>query len=333
MGHIEQVRQSLGDNRLVWWFVYGGDRIAVTAGLLGVAFVVYFVLGALNIFFLPSNRLMWLLNGLVNGLLSLVTIVLTVNQLVLSQQFGSMGELYDRLEEMIDFREQAEGTTETSVMPVQPGEFFAVLLAALHDRTQALQEGAADCDDEELADEIDEYATELTEQTSRIHDEVEDAEGTFGVLLSILDYNNSRQFYTARRLQTAYTDAHTEATSTALDKIRELIKEINTTRQYFKTIYLQRELSQLSRMTVYTGIIATLVAGVTILTYRDITTATIDPTLYYLLLSGALVITQSPLAVLFSYAVRAATVSRKTAAFGPFIPQEEQAQVRDSNNS
>jgi hypothetical protein len=333
MGQIERVRQSLSDNRFVYWFVYGGDRVSVTAGLLGAAFIVYFVLGALNIFFLPKNRLMWLLNGLVNGLLSLVTIVLTVNQLVLSQQFGSVGELYDRLEQLIEFRERVEGKTAATVAPAEPSEFFAGLLAALDDRAQALQAGTADCDDEELCDEIDEYTTDLIEQASRIHDEVEDSEGTFGVLLSILDYNDSRQFYTARRLQVAYTDSHTDVTGTALDEIRELFKEIDTTRQYFKTVYIQRELSQLSRMTVYTGIIATLVAGLTILTYRDVTTATINPTLYYLLFSGALVATQSPLAVLFSYAVRAATVSRKTAAFGPFIPQEEQAQVDDQEGS
>ncbi len=333
MANIERLRQYLGDNRLVWWFLYGGDRLAVTAGLLAAAFVVYFVLGSLNIIFLPGNRLMWLLNGLVNGLLSLVTIVLAVNQLVLSQQFGSMGELYDRLEDMIDFRERVEDMTETDVTPVQPGEFFVGLLTALSERGQTLKEGAADCDDEELADEIDEYATDLSEQTNQLHDELENKEGTFAVLLSILDYNNSRHFYTARRLQTTYADSHTDITGTALSEIRELFKQINTTRQYFKTVYLQRELSELSRMTVYTGIIATLVASVMILVYEDTSTATLNPTVYYVLLSGALVAIQSPLAVLFSYAVRAATISRKTAAFGPFIPEEEQEQVSGQGDS
>ena len=333
MGRIERLRQYLGRNRLVWWFVYGGDRLVVTAGLMAAAFVVYFVLGIYNVIFLPGNRLMWLLNGLVNGLLSLVTIVLTVNQLVLSEQFDSMGELYDRLEQMIDFREKVEGTTETDVTPVQPGEFIAGLLATLSERAQELSENTAEYDDEELADEIDEYATDLTEQTGQIHDEVENSEGTFAVLLSILDYNNSRHFYTARRLQTAYADSHAETTKTTLDEIRELFKQINTTRQYFKTVYLQRELSELSRMTVYTGIIATIVASVMILIYEDTSTATLNPTVYYILLSGALVTIQSPLAVLFSYAVRAATISRKTAAFGPFIPEEEQQQVSGRGDS
>lgn len=329
MGQIERLRQYLGDNWLIWWFVYGGNRPAVTAGLLGAAFVVYFVLGALNIIFLPGNRLMWLLNGLVNGLLSLVTIVLTVNQLVLSQQFGSMGELYNRLEEMIDFREQVEESTRVDATPVVPGEFVTGLLAALSDRAQELKGSASDCDDEELIDEIDEYTTDLSEQTNSILNEVEDSKGTFGILLTILDYNNSRHFYTARRLQTSYADGHSEATRTALSDIRELFKEINTTRQYFKTVYLQRELSELSRMIVYTGITATLVASVMILVYEDLSTAMLNPTVYYLLLSAALITIQSPLAVLFSYAVRVATISRKTAAFGPFIPQEEQEQVDD----
>ncbi len=332
MSQMGRIRQYFGNTRLIWWFVYGGDRLAVMAGLLVAAFIVYFVLGVLNVFFLPGNRLMWLLSGLVGGLLSLVTLVLTVNQLVLSQQFGSVGELYDRLEQMIDFRELVEGTTGTTVTPVQPDEFIAVLLTALSDRTQELGEDVSECD-EQLSDEIDQYTTDLTEQTNQIHGQVEDLDGTFEVLLSILDYNNSRHFYTARPLRTEYDDTASETTKTALDEIQELLKEINTTRQYFKTVYLQRELSQLSRMIVYTGIPATLVAGISILTYRDLMTATIDPTLYYLLLSGTLVVIQSPLAVLFSYAVRVATISRKTAAFGPFIPAEEQEQVGDQGES
>jgi hypothetical protein len=172
MGRTERMRQYFGNNRFIWWFLYGGNRPAVAAGLVGAAFIVYFVLGALNIIFLPGNRLMWLLNGLVNGLLSLVTIVLTVNQLVLSQQFDSMGELYTRLEEMIDFREQVEEMTETDVTPVVPGEFFAGLLAAVAERAQTLTEGAPDCDDDELAAEIDEFTTDLTDRTNDVHDKV-----------------------------------------------------------------------------------------------------------------------------------------------------------------
>lgn len=325
---IERLRQYLGDNRLVWWFLYGGDRLAVTAGLLAAAFVVYFVLGSLNIIFLPGNRLMWLLNGLVNGLLSLVTIVLTVNQLVLSQQFGSVGELYDRLEQVIDFREKSGEMTGTDVPPPQPDAFFTGLLTELAERADELDEATADCDDEQLINKCDQYTTILIEQANKIREEVEGAEG-FSVLLHILNYNDSQQFHAARRLQVGYADTHTGTMETALNGIVELLKEIDTIRQYFKTVYLQRELSQLSRMTVYTGIIATLVASVMILVYQDTSTATLNPTVYYVLLSGALVTIQSPLAVLFSYAVRAATISRKTAAFGPFIPEEEQAQVGD----
>jgi HAMP domain-containing protein len=333
MDRIERLRQYIGNTRFFWWFVYEGDRLAVTAGLVVAAFVVYFGLGFLNIIFLPDNRLMWLFNGMVSGLLSLVTIVLTVNQLVLSQQFDSMGDLNDRLEQMIDFRQQAEGMTDTDVMPVQPGEFIAVLLATLSDRAQELGEDASEYDDDQLADEIDQYATDLTKQTDQIHEEVEDSDGTFAVLLIILDYNNSRHFYTARRLRTTYADSHSETTKTALDEIQELIKQINTTRQYFKTVYLQRELSELSRMIVYTGIIATLVVSIAILIFKDTATAGIDPALYHILLSGALVAIQLPVAILFSYAVRTATISRKTAAFGPFIPGEEQQQVGDEGGS
>jgi HAMP domain-containing protein len=244
-----------------------------------------------------------------------------------------MGELYNRLEEMIEFREQVEKMTETDVTPVVPGEFFAGLLATLSERAQQLGETAAEYDDDQLADEIDQYATDVTDQTNHIYEQMEDSKGTFAVLLTILDYNNSGHIYTARRLRTAYADVHTETTKTTLDEIRELYKQINTTRQYFKTVYLQRELSELSRMIVYTGIIAVIVASVMVLTFRKPLPAQLPPTLYYILMAGALVAIQSPLAVLFSYAVRAATISRKTAAFGPFIPEEEQQQVSDQGDS
>lgn len=42
------------------------------------------------------------------------------------------------------------------------------------------------------------------------------------------------------------------------------------------------------------------------------------------LITALLALTLSPVAVLFSYALRLATVTRRTVVFGPFTPQEEQ---------
>lgn len=322
------VYQGLKTNRYVRWFVFGGSRPAVVGLLLLGVFLSYFVLGYFGFFVLDEgSRLMWLFNGLVNGLLTLVTVVLAIEQLVLSEEFGSIDDIYDQLESMSDFRTGAADLTNETVTPIEPAAFLNALLRTLQERATQLR--AEIPDDHSVSREIGNYTADVIEQSEDVSHQLEKSSMTADLLLIMISYNDSRLIHSARELHAKHAASLPSSAASTLEEMQELLQRIDATRQYFKTIYLQRELSHLVRLIIYSGSLATLVSGLMILLYRPPTQTTLAPVVFFTLLSGAVVVTVAPLAVLFAYTLRAATIARKTASFGPFIPQEEQLEVQD----
>lgn len=322
--------QVLKRNRFIRWFVFGGSRPAVVGLLLLGVFLIYFVLGYGGYFVLTEgSRLMWLFNGLVNGLLTLVTVVLAIEQLVLSEEFGSINDIYDQLESMSDFRATVAELTDETVTPIEPAAFLTALLRTLQDRATELR--AEIPEDHSVSREIENYTTDVIEQSEDVSHQLEKSSMTADLLLIMLSYNDSRLIHSGRELHTEHAASLPSSAASTLEEIQELLQRIDTTRQYFKTIYLQRELSHLVRLIIYSGSLATLISGLMILVYRPPTQTTLAPIVFFTLLSGAVVVTVAPLAVLFAYTLRAATIARKTASFGPFIPQEEQLEVQDEH--
>lgn len=83
--------------RFVRWFLVTGNRLLVSLVILFGIGVVFFVVAILEIATVTtSSRVMWYLNGTVNGLLTLIPITVGVNQILLSREFGSIQDLYGR---------------------------------------------------------------------------------------------------------------------------------------------------------------------------------------------------------------------------------------------
>ena len=320
--------ESIRGGRFSRWMLLRGNRFAVASVILAGMVVVLTVSLLLLEPNLNAKRMRWLFNGLVNGLLSLVTIILTINQLMLSRQFGSPSSLYERLDDRIDFRMRVEDETESVIAPSQPGGFMRVLFRALHGRATELSEEATP-DDDRLRNEIADYVDTVRDQTNDVADDLEAQPFEMDGLLTILNYDDSWQFYTTRRFQTIYGDQFSDRATELLEEMRELLKQIDTARQYFKTLYLQRELAQLSRRIVYVGAVAIVTASVVLLAYRNAWALSVAFLPSVVAISLLTAITLSPVAVLFSYALRLATVSRRTVVFGPFTPEEEQRADND----
>lgn len=319
-----------GSNTVRWVLLRGGRGIVAAVILVGMAVVVFVALGA----FSPSltgERMRWLFNGLVNGLLSLVTVVLTINQLILSRQFGSPRDLYDRLEKRIDFRQEVESETGSVIAASQPGGFMQLLFQALRGEARGLETAATDRQDDRTKEAIDDYTETIVEGTNEITADLESQPFEMAGVLSVLNYDDSWQFHATRQLKIFYGDRLSEAQREHVESIEELLRQIDTTRQYFKTLYIQRELAQLSRQVVYVGVPALLVASLMIMVYRNGWSLSLGPGLSLAAMSVAIAITLSPVALLFAYALRFATVARRTVVFGPFTPQEEQERDSDWN--
>ena len=174
------------------------------------------------------------------------------------------------------------------------------------------------------------YAETLSQQTDHASSTLADVDFEIThAFLVLLDYHDSEQLYEVRRLQNAHADSLSDETNDRLGEIQELFLELDAARQYLKTLFVQRDLSELSRVLIYTGIPAILLAGLAIFTYRDMPGLSIPRPIVVVLVSATVAISLAPLAVLSSYIARVALIAQRTAAFGPFIPYKERQRLKE----
>lgn len=308
--------------RVTRWVLLTGNRLVVAAAMLLGIGVAFLVAGFLDIATVTTaERVMWYLNGTVNGLLTLVPITVGVNQIVLSHEFGSIQDLYDRRTDITEFRERVEDHTGATVTSTRPSAFFGTLLSAIGDSGRAVLE---DTDQSRIrADEQDDVETvveSVLDEVARVNQTLSAASPNMRrTFILLLAYDNTQQFHDVRRLATTISDRDPE-TADRLREIVELFVEIDAGRQFLKTVVVERELAQLSRLLVYTGIPAVAVAAIGIFSYRDIAGLTLPHPLLVGVAATLVVATLVPLAILGAYVLRVATIARQTAASGPFVP-------------
>ncbi|WP_247000130.1 hypothetical protein [Halosolutus gelatinilyticus] len=304
------------------WFLLTGNRLLVSlVMLLGIG-AVFFAVGVLGIATVTTpTRVMWYLNGTVNGLLTLIPISVGVNQIVLSHEFGSIQDLYERRRDITEFRERVEERTDTAVSSPYATPFFGTLLSAISDTARSLQRGRNRPADDRATADIESVAGSIADEADQANDKLARSDAsmlrTFTVVLS---YDNSHQSYEIRRLQREASDRDDQPTE-ELQRIHELFVEIDAARQFLKTVVVERQLARLSRLLIYTGIPAVTIAAVGIFVYRDIAGLSVPHALLVGIAGAIIVATLVPLAILSAYILRVATIARQTATYGPFIPE------------
>lgn len=303
-------------NKLTKWLLVDGSRPVVSAGLAGLAFLVTFWLTSLGLItFRPASTVGTMFgSGVISGVFSLITITLTVNQLVLSRVFGTINGLTDRIDGTLDFRHTVEDIAGRTESPNDPAEFLSLIGETLADRAGVLEDELDDPDESEYLSDLRSYADRLT-----------DIEGTGDTMriVSMLLGPAYAQLLTATDSRVR-SEAFSEAATEELDAVRDLLKAVAVARQFFKTIAIQQDLAELSRRLVYLGIPVLLVSFYITTTYTTLPSSTIAEPLLPLVVSAGVAIVLLPLAVLLSHMVRLATIARFTVSVGPFVPPEEQ---------
>lgn len=148
----------------------------------------------------------------------------------------------------------------------------------------------------------------------------------------MLDYNYSWKARTARRLRDKHADALSEQTDTTLGALIQNLQLFGPARQYFKLLYYQHELIDVSRILLYTAMPA---LGLT--TYMafafdtGLTTGTVlGLDITFLFVSLMAVLALFPFALLLAFILRMLTVSQRTLTIGPFILRESEESVEVS---
>jgi hypothetical protein len=254
-----------------------------------------------------------------------VTLVLTLNQLVLSQELGAVGDQRERMEGAMSFREDVASVTDDAVVPAEPAAFLRALVLATADRAQTVADGIeteqTQSDDTSAAAEIERLADTVEQNAMTVGDRLADAQfGTFDLLSAALDFDYSLTLYRTRLLRNEHEAELSETQIEALDDLAETLRLFGPAREHFKTLYFQWELVTLSRVILASSIPAILVTASMVL-YYDVGLVgglLLGVPAPILIVAGAVAVGVLPFLVLLAYILRIATVAKRTLSIGPF---------------
>ncbi|WP_128476449.1 hypothetical protein [Halorussus pelagicus] len=323
----DTMRERADESSWKLWLLMEANRWVVAGILLAGVFVSLVVLGVLDPSPLQrsvaqSDPVETLFQAFTTAIITGVTLVVTLNQLVLSQELGPVGDQRERMEGAMAFREDVEQALDSPVSPPEPSAFLQALIDESRSRADALADEVSDSADEEFRREVQQFADNLEENASEVSDRLDDAEfGSYHMLSAVLDFNYSWKIFTARRLHSEGGVALTEAADAAFDDLEDVLAFFGPAREHFKTLYFQWELVDLSRAMLYSAVPALVVAAAMVLYYDAlaVTGATLGVSNDILLTSLAVTVSVVPFMLLLSFILRIATVAKRTLSIGPFV--------------
>lgn len=320
-----------GNGRLRSWLLLTANRAVIAALLTGGLFVVLVVAGAVNTISLrvlirQGTHVERLFQSFVMSLVTGITLVVTLNQLVLSRELGPLGEQRDRMAGAVDFRQDIEELTG-SVAPADPASFMRTFMQLSEARASALETAVADTENEALRESVTGLTGRLGDHAATISDRLADADfGDFDVIGIILNYDYSWNIYATRRVRSAYADSLDADDHDAFDDLLDVLFLFGPAREHFKTLYFRRELVDLSRDMLYTGVpaLAVSIMGLLYLNPNSFIGSTLGVGNVVFVVSAAAAIASAPFFVLVAYIVRLGTIAQRTLAIGPFVLRNSQ---------
>jgi len=308
--------------RTVHWLVLGGNRVVVAAFLVLAVAAFCFVAAELGLLAIGADSAASaaFASGFISGTITLVTIALSINQLILSRVFGSPNELADQLAGTRDLRRRLRERADEPVVPNDPAEFLELVAETLTDRANRLQDAVGD--DHADADALHDFADGIALYGGRIADQIESQTAIVEVLEVILGTEYAQNLTATQHVRNRFGDDLPSGACAELDAIEDLLEAIAVTRQFFKTLSLQQDFARLSRVVAYSGLLALTASVAMALIYRTHST-TIPESVLPLVFAVGIGVIVTPLVVFIAYVFRAATIARHTVSVGPFVPPEE----------
>ncbi|ADB63614.1 hypothetical protein Htur_4856 (plasmid) [Haloterrigena turkmenica DSM 5511] len=316
------VHERLRESPVERWLLLDGNRYIITALFSLVVFIACASIGFAG--YIPVTdpaTATTLVAAIVGGTLPFITIVLAINQLVLSQELGWPGDLSDRFEKMVTYRQEVESLTETSVSPAAPADFLQLLVDTVIDRTARLDLATGRLADPDRA-VVRGFVEAVESEGELVSASLEGADfGTFDALSAVLGHFNGAHLYAARQIRAHYADDLSADDLEVFDSLVELLGQLAIARQTFKTLYMQYELAHLSKVLLVVGFPTLLGGGIFMMTYPTIIETVGTPSMLVLIVSGVVTFVFLPFTVLLVYTFRIASIASRTADFGPFVPR------------
>ena len=323
------LRERADQSRAKLWLLLEADRWLVTSLLLCLVFLTLVGVGSLwpaaERALRTGDSVDTLFQALLTATITGVTLVLTLNQLVLSQELGAVGDQRERMEGAMAFRRDVAETIDTPVSPAQPAQFLQALVEAAGERADRLREAVPGDDSREPGRAVEELTAGLVENADRVSTGLNDARfGSFDVISAALNFNYSWKLVTARRIREEHGNALGVEGHNAIEDLVDVLELFGPAREHFKTLYFQWDLINLSRRILVASIPALLVSACMIAFFDaasyDVTVLGGDTLV--VLVAVAVTIAVAPFLILLAYVMRIATVTKRTLSIGPFILRE-----------
>ena len=338
----DTMRERAGENRAKLWLLLRANRLVV-AGVLTLAVFVAFVAAATV--FSPSlaekvgssDPIETLFASMITAVVTGATLVVTIGQLVLTQENGPLGDQQERMDDTLAVRDSVSALTGEPA-PTDPAAFLDALLAAATGRARALRESVreradesdgneSDPDETGVAADIDEFAAGVVGNADAVRGRLDGAEfGSFDVVFAALDFDYGRKLGRIERLAEEHGDALTDEERDRLDGLREALSLFGPAREHVKTLYFQWALIDLSRLILYAAVPALVVAGamVAVVDAGTFPGRTLGVDRVTLVVGGAFAVTLLPFSLFVAYVLRVLTLAKRTLAIGPLVLRDSE---------
>lgn len=325
------MRERAGESRLKIWLLLAANRLYVTAVLALAVFVIFVVCVTVLPPPLPSqlssgDTIETMFSAMLGAIITGATLVVTIGQLVLSQENGPLGEQRDRMENSMDFRDYAEELIGAP-SPADPSAFLRELVEVAEQRANAVRDGLSKIDSDQLQWEIDEFTESVIGNSEKVREQLDGATfGSFDVLFAALNYNYGWKIYQVERIAHAHAEDLGEPENSLLDELKTALSLFGPAREHVKTLYFEWALVTLSQMILYAAIPALVVAGVmlTVVEGATLPGSTFGIAHMTVVIGAAFTMTLVPFLLFTSYVLRIVTVAKRTLAIEPLILRNSQ---------
>lgn len=313
--------------KLIRWLLLDANRYAVTGALLTMTFVSILVIGSLwtlemRLLLTETQTLQMILNSFLAGIILLVSIVVSINSIVLSYDITHIDTQEDHVIGMMDFQRRVRRISGAEEVPTDPHSFLLVMAETIQQEANNIVDDIEGLD-EAFSEEIQEYLEQITGTSKHIETSASDiGGGKFGALWIGFETDFGPMVTRSREITARYEDDLSERGTDHFENLIEALELFAIGREYFITLYYTREIAELSRTLLVVSLPAIVVTASAIFAIDaqlvpEVGVFGLPPLMTFVALS--MVIALAPFIVLTAYMLRVATVAQRTANAGPFV--------------
>jgi|GEM_PF-4537024 len=301
------------------WFLLTGNRFVVAGIVFASTLALVFAVDPLGgVTGRNATPLFYAFSALLGGNLNLLTIVVSVNQIVLTRELKSPGQFQQEIDSIEGLREDVASATGERAVPTTPAAFVRDLLDAVDEQAGAVERAAQGTNDRLEAD-AGELADRVRTAIERARESLSGSVPVVDLVVVLTRIDVTETHHAACRLRDEHADALGEEGRAAFSRLASQTRLLVVTREHVQELFTRRNLSNLSRVLLSVGVVveAILLAGLLAFVgvlgvgpFGSVPTALTYPTVTVGLV---------PLAVVFAYIVRSATIAYLTATTTQFV--------------